>query len=528
MNRGKRTTRQALSSPRWALERLEERTLLSGNVTTVIHGGNLMVIGGAKGNEILIQSTSGGALQVSSLDGTTTINGSTSPFTSTAVTGNVDVLMGLGSDVVDVGGPGTITNLPHNLFVATLGGGDTVAVANATIGGGITLVGGAGSETFSIGSSSTEALVTVGGSVFIVGGTGDNNIIAVFNANISGNLGIISYGADDQVQVGFDAGLGIIGEQEPPHVTVDGNVDIATTGSDPGPSFSLPGDFGFDFGCVSVSFDSWSTGGGWAGGGGGINTALLGQLGWGSFETADLGKCLTNDLAFLSGSWCGGEWGLGGCGGGQNTDPSGGQDVSLVDVTVNGNVDVHTGNGNNQILLGAAPVPSGDTSAPLNLVFGPVTIGGNLHVSAGNGNNTVLLDGIIVTGNSNVTTGSGSDDIAVLGNAGYFNGTFSINSGSGNDEIAIINGATFLSSATIHAGAGADVLWVAQSLFTGSATFDGGAGTNTLLESQSLYPNSFTAGNPVVTNFPVQMLDVSPADPIVTTNFGWLNTLLGV
>src|SRR5580700_11193475 len=134
MNRGKRTTRRARSSPRWALERLEDRTLLSGNVTATVTGaGNLLVVGDAKGNEILIQSTSGGALQVSSLDGTTTINGGSSPFSTTGVTGNVAVFMKQGADVVDVGGTGMLTTLPKNLFVDTGSGDDTVDVENASI-----------------------------------------------------------------------------------------------------------------------------------------------------------------------------------------------------------------------------------------------------------------------------------------------------------------------------------------------------------------------------------------------------------
>jgi large repetitive protein len=513
MNRGKRMSRHARFSPRWALERLEDRTLLSGNVVAVVNHGNLVVTGQATGNEVLIQSAPSG-LQVSSLDGTTTINGGPGPFTATGFTADVNVFMKHGSDVVDVGGTGMLTSLPHNLLVVTGAGGDTVSVENASITGNVTLVGGAGSDTLTVGSSSTEALVTVGGSVFIVGATGNNNTIAVFNADITGSLTILSFGADDQVQVGFDAGLGIIDETAPAHVTIGGSVDIATQGGDPFASFGQ---------CDSFHFDDWSMGDSWG-------SSDRGGDWDGGFGDFGLGRFLSNDSAFFGGwhswgddgdSWGGGDW----CGGHQST--SGGQDVSLADVTVTGNVDVHSGDGNNQILLGAAPLPQGGSS-PLNLVFGPVTVGGKLQVSSGNGNNTVMLDGISVTGKSNVTTGSGKDDIAVLGNSGQFTGDFSINSGAGADNIAIINGATFLGNVTIKAGAGTDFLWVAQSLFQGSAKFDGGPGTNTFLQSQTVFPNNFTAGNPVVTSFQVNMPDVSPTDTIVTTNFGWLNTLLGV
>jgi hypothetical protein len=518
MNRGKRTTRRARSSPRWALERLEDRTLLSGNVSATVTGaGNLLVVGDAKGNEILIQSTSGGALQVSSLDGTTTINGGSSPFSTTGVTGNVAVFMKQGADVVDVGGTGMLTTVPKNLFIDTGSGDDTVDVENASIGGNIAIFGGAGSDTFTVGSSNSETAVSVGGSVYIVGGTADTNTIAVFDADITGDLRIFGRGADDQIQVGFDAGLGLIGVSETAHVNIGGNLEIKTPSGDR--CFSHD-QFGFD-----DQFDnSWN----------GMGNSLMSGFGWGSFGSFNLGKSLANDPAFLRG-WCGGDggngdggWGQGDRGDGGGNSSSGTEHVSLADVSVTGNVKIHTGNGADQILLGAAPIPSGDTSAPLNLVFGPVTVGGNLHVNGGNGNNTVLLDGISVTGNTGVRTGKGTDDIAVLGNAGSFTGTFRINSGSGDDKIAVINGATFLSTMTIKAGKGADVLYVAQSLFMDTTTFDGGAGSNTLLESQSIFPNSFTAGNPVVNSFPIQMLDVSPTDAIVTSNFGWLNSLLGL
>jgi hypothetical protein len=497
MNRGKRKLRRPRFSPRWALERLEDRTLLSGNVTaTVTSGGNLVVTGDAQGNQIRIQSAAGGALQVSSLDGTTTINGGPGPFSTTGVTGNVAVFMKQGADVVDVGGPGMLTTLPHNIYVDTGTGNDTVDVENASIGGTVAIFGSTGHDTFTVGSSSSETAVSVGGNIIIVGGVGSGSTIAVFDANITGNLRIVGRGTKDEIQVGFDAGLGIIGETAPAHVSVGGNIQIKT-----------PGDH--DDGFWQDGSDDQSMDGAWDG----IGSDL------GSF---DLGGSLANDFAFLRG-WCGGDGGDGGDGEGGGS--SGSEHVSLADVTVTGNVKIHTGNGADQILLGAAPNP---TTVPLKLVFGPVTVGGHLNVKAGNGNNTVLLDGISVTGNTSLHTGSGNDHIAVLGNDGSFTGKFSIDSGAGDDKIELINGATFQSSVTIKAGRGADVMYLAQDLFQGSVTLDGGPGTDTLLQSQTVFPNSFTAGNPVLNSIEVNMPNVNPTDPIVTSNFGWLNTLLGI
>ena len=517
MNRGKRTSRRTLVGPRWALERLEERTLLSGNVTaTVTNSGNLAVIGLAKNSQILIQSTPTGALQVSSLDGTTTINGTSTPFTTSAVTGDVDVFMLQTGDVVDIGGSGTVTNVPKNLAVITLGGNDTVAVENASIGGNVTLIGFLGSDEFTVGGTTGETPVSVGGNVAIVGGTGNTNTIAVFDANITGNLDILSNGANDDIQVGFDAGLGIIGVDQTSHVNIGGDLDI-TPGS--GLLSFLPF-LGFN---SFNSFNSLSQNGPFCGNGG----SLFSIPGLGSFACGGFANNLWNDLAFFGG-WCGDGGGGNNCGPGNGAAPKTGETVAVADVTVTGKTNIQTGNGNDLILLGAAPVPSGDTSAPLNLVFGPVNLGGNLKVNSGDGNDTLFLDGIVVTGNTTLKTGRGNDDIAVLGNDGFFNGTFTITAGGGNDHIAMINGATFLSTVTISAGRGSDVMWVAQDLFMEQVTINGGAGSNTLLESQSTFPNSFPPGSPILNSIQTVNLNVSPTDPIVTTNFGWLNTLLGV
>jgi Ca2+-binding RTX toxin-like protein len=512
MHRGKRSSRQNLFSPRWALERLEERTMLSGNVVaSVTTSGNLVVVGNGKGNEILVQSTSGGALQVSSLDGTTTINGGSGPFTATGFKGDVDVFMLQANSVVDLGGSGTVTSLPHSLFIGALNANDTVAVENASITGNVHIFGGIGSDTFTIGSTSTEAPVTIGGDVFIVGGMGNTNTIAVFEANIDGSLNISTSGVNDQVEVGFDAGLGIIGVEEPALVNIGINLNI-TTGDDPSFFTSCFSGGNFGFGNV-LSCGLF---------GGFFSSSFCSIASWWGCETG--GNSGGNEFAF-SGGWCGSS---GWCGSGGGSDPSttsSGADVSLADVSVTGNVKIQTGNGQDQVLLGAAPAPAGN---PIPLVFGPLTIGGKLNVTTGDGNDTLFLDGIAVTGNTTLKTGRGNDDIAVLGNDGSFTGTFTITTGAGNDSIAIINGATFFSSVTLNVGRGTNIMWLAQSDFMGSVTLNGDSGTNTLLESQSIFPNSFTPGNPVLNSIQTQMLNVSPTDPIVTTNFGWLNTLLGV
>jgi hypothetical protein len=190
------------SAPRaWqpAIECLEQRILLTGNVlAAVLPGGNLLVLGDSKANQIGIQSTAGGALQISSLDGTTKINGSTNPFTASGVTGNVYIFLGQGNDVLQIGGasvaptvsPAVVpvtTSIPQNLLIVTGNGNDTVNIENTSIGGSVAIFGGIGSDVFTVGSPATGVAVMVGNNLLIDGGFG-NSTIAVFDANVTGNL----------------------------------------------------------------------------------------------------------------------------------------------------------------------------------------------------------------------------------------------------------------------------------------------------------------------------------------------------
>ena len=213
MKARRKSLRSAVGPAQWALECLEQRTLLTGNViAAVVAGGNLLVLGDSKANQIGIQSTAGGGLKISSLDGTTKINGSTSPFTASGVTGSVTILLGQGNDVLHIGGGTPQTVIPQNLLIVLGNGQDTVDIATATIGGNASIFGGSGGDTVAVGSAATSSLVNVGGNLLINGGAG-NSTLAVFDADVTGNLTLIGNGTSDHIQVGYDAGLGIIGDE---------------------------------------------------------------------------------------------------------------------------------------------------------------------------------------------------------------------------------------------------------------------------------------------------------------------------
>jgi hypothetical protein len=498
MRRRRKSSRSALRAPQCAIECLEERTLLTGNVlASVLPSGNLLILGDSKANQIGIQSTAGGALQISSLDGTTKINGSTSPFTASGVTGSVFIFLGQGNDVIEVGDSSLTTNIPQNLLMICGSGNDTIDIANTSIGGSVAIFGGGGSNTVAVGSAASTTAVSVGGNLLIDGGLG-NSTLAVFDANVTGNLTLIGNGSSDHIQVGYDEGLGIIGdESETGHVNVGGNITI----TDVGGGFCLPfaafggletlascadpSSFGFS-GCIALS------------GGSGLSS-LTGVCSPGFFGLFS---------AFLS------------CGGGGSR---GGDHVALADVDVTGNLSIQTDSGNDEILVGAAHTPATDSNPLVNLVFGPVEVGGNLNISSGSGNDTTLLVGVSVTGNTLINGGTGTDDIGVL-DSSSFTGTFTVLAGRGNDSI-VFSTDTFLGAVMIYGGFGNDTIGLADSFFQSAVTINGGPGNDTYLETQTPFANDFAGGAPILISVETSS-QVSATDFVAA--FPWVSALLGV
>jgi hypothetical protein len=495
----RKSSRSALRAPQMAIERLEERTLLTGNVlASVVANGNLLILGDSKANQIGIQSTVGGALQISSLDGTTKINGSTSPFTANGVTGNVFIFLGQGNDVIQLGGPSLTTNLPHNLLIVGGNGNDTVDIANASIGGSVAIFGGGGSDTVAVGSAATATAVTVGGNLLIDGGLG-NSTLAVFDANVTGNLTLVGNGTSDHIQVGYDEGLGIIGdESDTGHVNVGGNLTITDLdcafgwpfagfgGLETLASAADPSSFGFS-GCFSL------------GGGPGLN----------SFSNVCSPGFFGLFSCFLS------------CNSGDGT--RGGDHVAIADADVTGNLSIQTGSGSDEILVGAAHTPATDSTPLVGLVFGPVNVGENLNISSGSGNDTALLVEVSVTGNTLIKGGTGTDDIGVL-DSSSFTGTFTIRAGRGNDSI-VLSTDTFLSGVTIYGGFGNDTVGLADSMFQSTVTINGGPGNDTYLETQAPFANDFAGGAPILNSIETSS-DVSATDFVAA--FPWVSALLGV
>ena len=112
-SRRKRVSRNVLPLVA-AIEHLEDRTLLSGNVLVSLGGNGVLTIrGDQSANSIAIQQTSSG-VQVSSGDsGATEINSSTNPFTASSTVKSIRIQMKAGDNTIQVK---TSTGTESNVF----------------------------------------------------------------------------------------------------------------------------------------------------------------------------------------------------------------------------------------------------------------------------------------------------------------------------------------------------------------------------------------------------------------------------
>src|SRR5207237_8942991 len=78
---------------------LEDRSVPAGNVGGLVTDGTLYLVGDDAANAVWVQGTGRGDVTVLSIDGTTSINGATSPAVFHDVTRGFHVAAGAGDDV---------------------------------------------------------------------------------------------------------------------------------------------------------------------------------------------------------------------------------------------------------------------------------------------------------------------------------------------------------------------------------------------------------------------------------------------
>jgi hypothetical protein len=132
-------------------ETLETRTLMAGNVTAAVAGGNLTITGDKSANIISVTELSNNRWQI--IGGATKINGKNQTFVTDPVTGSVTISM--------------------------QGGNDSLVLHNASVDGGhLTILMGDGNDT------ATLTNVDIGTFLHFEGNSG-NDVLAINNVHVS-------------------------------------------------------------------------------------------------------------------------------------------------------------------------------------------------------------------------------------------------------------------------------------------------------------------------------------------------------
>jgi hypothetical protein len=201
-----------------AVEQLEPKQMMAGDVTVSLVGGNLRVVGDEAGNQIAVtQGADANSFVIQGLNGTNVkMNGTTAPET------------------------GLVVNNVRGLVNVSMGGGDdSVSVSNATFKLALSIETGAGNDTVLVGSPAgpTEAVagaasganVNARGALNIFTGS-DNDTVRVADVAVGGFLNIATLGGDDTVQLGVAATPGLAAtaaEGAPASVRAGLAIDVA-------------------------------------------------------------------------------------------------------------------------------------------------------------------------------------------------------------------------------------------------------------------------------------------------------------
>jgi len=181
------------SSVHESIQRLEDRSLLAGNVIASLSGNHLMVSGDAADNVIEI-AVFNNNVHLRGLNGTT-VNGGTNFFVVAAntdtVTGNVLIAVGSGNDTVSFA-----RNVKLGGLVNVFGGdgNDTINASNVTFQQNVGFQGNAGDDTFSLQDSTTA------GALGIMGQQG-NDLVSLTDMTTSGVVLIKTASGDDGVSL---------------------------------------------------------------------------------------------------------------------------------------------------------------------------------------------------------------------------------------------------------------------------------------------------------------------------------------
>lgn len=173
-----------------AVETLEDRSLLAGNVTASMSGSKLVIQGDGEANHVVLSyDRATQRLHVNGVatpGGATTINGSSTPPAGFARVRQVQVLLGDGDDTLEVLNPGATDVVITQYFSIDTGGGDDTVVFGR--------VGNAAG-----GAAPLASKVRTGAGINVQTGDGDDQI-QIANLEVGGHLLIGTGAGDDTVQ----------------------------------------------------------------------------------------------------------------------------------------------------------------------------------------------------------------------------------------------------------------------------------------------------------------------------------------
>jgi hypothetical protein len=128
------------------------------------------------------------------------------------------------------------------------------------------------------------------------------------------------------------------------------------------------------------------------------------------------------------------------------TTGNGNDSITINSATINGSTNVNTNGGNDSVTLAGTPTfggsvtlqgASGNDSVTVGVGLAGATVNGNLSISLGDGNDTVTVNSASnVAGNLNITLGAGADSVVVDATV---SGNMSFRLGNGNDTVTIGN-----------------------------------------------------------------------------------------
>ena len=171
-----------------AFQQLENRALMTGNVSVAVQNHSLVVTGDNKDNAIEIYQVASGQYAIRNQDGTTTINHQSTPQTFSGVTGDFKIDLKGGNDVLNIdtasGGLANIT-IPGNLNINLNNGNDVTYVSKAIVGGSLSETGGNGNHVLYVFDSKIGNAAVNGGQNDLKFNLGSGNVILdVFNTTV--------------------------------------------------------------------------------------------------------------------------------------------------------------------------------------------------------------------------------------------------------------------------------------------------------------------------------------------------------